>query len=77
MKCNHQFIKVADNTRLSEELERKLTQKLTGVRVVCALCAERRDIFMDGTIHIWKNKGNIETVESPTEYMDKLLKKDS
>lgn len=77
MKCHHQFIKVSDTTRLFEELEEKISTKVTGVRVVCALCAEKRDIFIDGTVHIWKNRGDVEIVELPSEYMNRMLKKDS
>ena len=77
MKCNHQFVKVSEKTRLVEDLENKLDTNITGVKVVCAICAEKRDIFIDGTIHIYKNKGNIETVELPTEYLKKILKKNS
>ncbi len=77
MKCPHQFIKVSDNTRLFDESEEKIGTKVTGARVVCVLCAEKRDIFIDGTIHIWKNRGDIEIVESPTEYLNKIMKKNA
>lgn len=75
MKCNHQFVKVSEKTRLVEDSENKIDTKITGVKVVCALCAEKRGIFIDGTIHIYKNKGNIEVVELPTEYLKRVLKK--
>ena len=75
MRCSHQFIKVSNNERFFEETKGKIATKVTGVRVVCALCAERRDILIDGTIHIWKNKGHIEIVELPTEYVNRMRKK--
>ncbi|KKR46684.1 MAG: hypothetical protein UT82_C0009G0048 [Parcubacteria group bacterium GW2011_GWB1_40_14] len=63
--------------RLAENSHGKVNLKITGARVVCSLCAEIRDILIDGTVHIYKKKGDIEVVELPTEYVDRILKKKS
>ncbi len=76
MKCNHQFVKVSEKSRYVD-LENKIDTIKTGVSVVCALCAEKRDIFVDGTINIYKNKGNIEVVEEMSEYIKRIVKGNS
>lgn len=53
----HQFIKVADIDKPATVAEAStdgargfVTQYIPGATVVCAICAESRDIYADGTI---------------------------
>lgn len=61
-KCSHQFFKLTDivvqmdmkKIDFSELLIN--TQNLTGIRVICALCGECRDLWGSGEVKILSKK---------------------
>ncbi len=51
IECQHQFFKLADEVKTKEENMTRITIR-RGIRVMCALCGQQRNLWIDGEVEI-------------------------